>query len=141
MVAPLFTRVYDFWRKVGNRLITLIFNLANNTTFTDICSCYLMYRRPLVAPESLKTVGWEQHAEILSRAAAGARSMYEVPISYHGSTYAKDQKIKAYHAIGVIRTIVNRRLLRQAKGEVPLYAPVVGVACGKVAARHSPPPL
>lgn len=106
------TRVSYFWHKVGNRLITFIFNLFNNTTFTDIYSCYLLYRRGLVNADDLVTTGWEQQAEILSRAVAKAKTMYEVPISYYGRTYDEGKKIKAYHAIAVIWTIVLRRFVR-----------------------------
>jgi len=112
MVASQCTRVSNFWHKVGNRLITLIFNVLNNTTFTDVYSCYLLYRHDLVDPKSLITDGWEQHAEILSRAVAKAKAMYEVPISYYGRSYAEGKKIKAYHAIAVIWTILVRRLFR-----------------------------
>lgn len=111
-VAPEITRVFYFMNKVGNRLITLIFNIMNNTTFTDIYSCYLMYRRTLVDGDALVTMGWEQHAEILSRAVAKADGMYEVPISYYGRTYAEGKKIKARHTFAVIWTIIKRRLLR-----------------------------
>ena len=38
MVASQCTRVSYFWHKFGNRLITFIFNILNNTTFTDIYS-------------------------------------------------------------------------------------------------------
>ena len=112
MVASQWTRVSYFWHKVGNKLITLVFNILNNTTFTDVYSCYLLYRRDLIDSESLITDGWEQQAEILSRAVAKAEIMYEVPISYYGRTYAEGKKIKAYHAIAVIWTIIIRRLFR-----------------------------
>lgn len=112
LVASPCTRVSYFWHKFGNRLITFIFNLLNNTTFTDIYSCYLLYRRELINPSNLKTVGWEQQAEILSKAVAKAPRMYEVPIRYYGRTYAEGKKIKAYHAIAVIRAIVVGRLFR-----------------------------
>ncbi|MDA1090950.1 MAG: glycosyltransferase family 2 protein [Proteobacteria bacterium] len=112
MVASQCTRVSYFWHKVGNKLITLIFNILNNTTFTDVYSCYLLYRRDLVDPKSLITDGWEQHAEILSRAVAKAKAMYEVPVSYYGRSYAEGKKIKAYHAVAVIWTIFVRRLFR-----------------------------
>ncbi len=112
MTAPRYTRVSYFWHKVGNRLITLIFNVLNNTTFTDIYTCYLMYRRNLVDARELETDGWQQHAEILSRAVARSRHMYEVPISYHGRTYDEGKKIKAHHIVAVIWTIIKRRLLR-----------------------------
>lgn len=112
MVAPQVTRVYYFWHKIGNNLITLIFNLLHNTTFTDIYSCYLMYRRSLLDAGELVTDGWDQHAEILSRTAGRAKAMYEVPISYHGRTYQEGKKIKAYHAVGVIWRIFVTRISR-----------------------------
>jgi glycosyltransferase involved in cell wall biosynthesis len=111
-VAPEFTRVYYFWHKVGNSFITLIFNILNNTTFTDIYSCYLIYRRALVNPDELVSDGWDQHAEILSRAVRRAKSIYEVPISYHGRTYEEGKKIRAYHAAGVIWRILATRFMR-----------------------------
>jgi len=112
LVASPCTRVSYFWHKLGNRLITLVFNVLNNTTFTDVYSCYLLYRRKLIDPKDLRADGWEQQAEILSRAVAGAKSMFEVPISYYGRTYAEGKKIKAHHAITILWTIVVRRVLR-----------------------------
>ena len=112
LVASPCTRVSYFWHKVGNRLITFVFNILNNTTFTDVYSCYLLYRRGLVAVDDIVTEGWEQQAEILSRAVAKAQGMYEVPVSYYGRTYGEGKKIKAHHAIAVIWTIFVRRLFR-----------------------------
>jgi glycosyltransferase involved in cell wall biosynthesis len=51
--GPKYTRVQYFSHKVGNRFITLIFNILFNTTFTDIYTCYLLYRRDLVPPDEL----------------------------------------------------------------------------------------
>lgn len=112
LIASPCTRVSYFWHKVGNRLITFVFNILNNTTFTDVYSCYLVYRRDLVAVDDIVTDGWEQQAEILSRAVARAETMYEVPVSYFGRTYGEGKKIKAHHAIAVIWTIFIRRLFR-----------------------------
>lgn len=112
LVASPLTRVSYFWHKVGNRLITLVFNVLNNTTFTDIYSCYLVYRRDLMRPDDLVAEGWEQQAEILSRVVARARAMYEVPISYYGRTYDEGKKIRAYHALAVLWTIAWRRMVR-----------------------------
>ncbi|MBI2236364.1 MAG: glycosyltransferase family 2 protein [Magnetospirillum sp.] len=109
-VAPQCTRVFYFWHKIGNGLITLTFNVMNNTTFTDVYSCYLLYRRALVDPARLTTFGWEQHAEILSKAVRAGRVFYEVPVSYHGRTYGEGKKIKAHHAFAVLATIVRERL-------------------------------
>ncbi len=112
-VAPQYMRVSYFWHKIGNYLITFIFNILNNTTFTDVYSCYLMFRRDLVDAENLQTFGWEQHAEILSITTQRGKIFYEVPISYHGRTYEDGKKIRAYHAISVVWTIIKMRFFRK----------------------------
>ena len=109
LLAPAYTRVHYYWHKVGNRFITFAFNILNNTTFTDIYSCYLLYRRSLLRPEELISNGWEQHAEILARSYARARVCYEVPISYRGRTYDEGKKIRAHHTLSVLAMIVRAR--------------------------------
>ncbi len=108
--APEINRVAYFWNKVGNRFITLFFNILNNTTFTDIYSCYMLFRRDLVPVNQLKNMGWGQHAEILSIARKRAKNIYEVPISYHGRSLEEGKKIRAHHVIDVFWTIFIRRL-------------------------------
>lgn len=110
LVASPVTRVHYFWHRLGNRTITLLFNVLNNTTFTDIYTCYMLFRRSLIDPDALGTSGWEQHAEILSRLVRRAKAIYEVPISYYGRTYDEGKKIRAIHTVDVVRTIVAERL-------------------------------
>ena len=108
-LAPKYTRVHYLSHKIGNRLITGVFNVMNNTTFTDIYSCYLMYRRKLINAGELQTEGWQQQAEILGLLARRQSATYEVPISYHGRTYAEGKKIRAYHTLGVLWAIIATR--------------------------------
>ena len=115
LTAPEFTRVHYFWHKLGNRFITQLFNVVNNTTFSDIYSCYLLFRRSLVDPERLKSTGWEQQAEILSWAARSTPVMYEVPISYHGRTYAEGKKIRGRHVIAIVLMILRGRMFSTPK--------------------------
>jgi len=110
IAAPPCTRVAYFWHKVGNRFLTFTFNVINNTTFTDIYTCYLVFRRSLVKPEELKTMGWEQQAELLTLAVKRGKVYYEVPISYYGRSYAEGKKIRAHHVVSVITTIITRGL-------------------------------
>ena len=72
LIASQLTRVYYFWHKVGNKFITFLFNIINNTTFTDIYSCYIVFKTNLINPEELSTSGWEQQAEILSKVVSKA---------------------------------------------------------------------
>ena len=109
LIAPQWTRVHYFWNLIGNKVITLFFNLLNNTTFSDIYSCYLVYRRSLCSPEQLKTRGWEQHGEILSIAVKNGHVFYEVPITYRGRTYEEGKKIRAIHIFKIMYTLLVSR--------------------------------
>ena len=111
LMAPQVTRVVYFWHLIGNRLLSLIFNILHNTTFSDIYSCFLLYRKTLVDPNNIHTRGWDQQAEILSRAVARAQVIYEVPISYHGRTYAEGKKIRWHHGLSVMWRILITRVL------------------------------
>ena len=73
---------------------------------------FLVNRTYSVGLLKLKTEGWEQHAEILSKAVGTGTSFYEVPISYPGRTYDEGKKIRAHHAVSVIWTIIRMRLFR-----------------------------
>jgi glycosyltransferase involved in cell wall biosynthesis len=115
-LAPTYHRVQYFSHKIGNRLITFIFNILFNTTFTDIYTCYLLYRRDLIFPDELASRGWEQHAEILCRAVRRAKVIYEVPISYHGRSYEEGKKIRAYHIFFVLAMILRCRIFAGAGG-------------------------
>jgi glycosyltransferase involved in cell wall biosynthesis len=103
------TRVHYFWHRFGNKLITLIFNICFNTTFTDIYSGYLIFRRSLVETDKLIVNGWGQQAEIISTIVKKRGLVYETPISYFGRTYHEGKKIRAFAIFGVIATIIFRR--------------------------------
>jgi glycosyltransferase involved in cell wall biosynthesis len=111
-LAPTWTRVNYFWHMVGNRVITLLFDVLNNTTFTDIYSGFVVFKRVLLRPGELKREGWDQQAEVLSRICRRARVVYEVPISYHGRSYDEGKKIRALDAVPVLWRIVAERLAR-----------------------------
>ena len=109
LIAPELTRVHYFWNKIGNRFITLLFNILHNTTFTDIYTCYVVFRRSLIRPRELSSVGWGQQAELMSRVVRRAEVIYEAPISYHGRTYEQGKKIRARHVVDVIVMMLRAR--------------------------------
>ena len=104
-----YTRSHNILNKFGNKLITLLFNLFYNTTFTDIYSCYACYKKNLVKENELKTKGFEQHAEILCKIVKNGKKFYEVPISYNGRSHEEGKKIKFYHIFSVLFRIVIER--------------------------------
>ena len=108
LVASQITRVSYFWHRIANKLITFSFNILNNTTFTDVYSCYLLYKANLLDPNMLLTNGWEQHAEILSNVVSKGKRFYEVPINYYGRTYDEGKKIRPINIIPVFAIIIRK---------------------------------
>ena len=79
-----FTRTHNLLNKFANNILTLIFNILYNTTFTDIYSCYFAFKKDLLNAHELRTEGFEQHAEILCKVMRKGNKFYEVPINYNG---------------------------------------------------------
>jgi len=106
-----YTRSHNILNKFGNKLITLIFNLLYNTTFTDIYSCYFAFKKNLLDGQSLRTEGFEQHAEILCKVMKKGNKFYEVPISYNGRNYTEGKKIRPHHFFSILYQIFRERIL------------------------------
>ena len=104
-----FSRSHNFYNRVGNNLLTLIFNLFYNTTFTDIYSCYLAFKKDLVEVNQIKTFGWEQHGEILSKVVKKGNKFFEVRISYNGRSIKDGKKIRYYHFFSILKILILER--------------------------------
>ncbi len=88
-----YTRSHNILNKIGNTILTFVFNLLYNTTFTDIYSCYFAFKKNLLNVEELRTKGFEQHAEILCKVIKKGNKFYEVPISYNGRNNSEGKKL------------------------------------------------
>ena len=106
-----YTRSHNILNKIGNKILTFVFNILYNTTFTDIYSCYFAFRKNLIDPSSLETEGFEQHAEILCKVIKKGTKFYEVPISYNGRNESEGKKIRAHHFFSVLYQIIKRRFV------------------------------
>ena len=104
------SRVHYFWHKVGNRIITLAFNLLNNTTFTDIYSGYIIFKPKLLITDELLFKRWGQQAEILTFLVRRSSKIYESPIAYFGRTYKEGKKIRFSAIFSVGFAILFTRL-------------------------------
>ncbi len=102
--------VLHFWHMIGNKFITFLFNLINNTTFTDIYCCYCMFKRDLIDVNKLKCHNWGQQAEILTYIINKKSKIFEIGISYHGRTYDEGKKIKYYDVFSVIYWIIYTKI-------------------------------
>ena len=99
--SPL-TRVHYFWHKLGNKLITFIFNITNNTTCTDIYSGYIIFKRDLIDHKKLIFKGWAQQAELITFLKFKSKKIYEAPITYKGRSYEEGKKINMMAIVPVL---------------------------------------
>ena len=108
----LYTSSGNYLNKIGNNLITMIFNFLFNTTFTDIYSCYIFFKKEKLDAEKLRTNGFEQQAEILTSIIKKCKKKYEIKINYNGRTKEEGKKIRYYHIFFVIYEIIRGYLLK-----------------------------
>ena len=106
-----YTRSHNILNKIGNKLLTFVFNVLYNTTFTDIYSCYFAFKKDLLNVHELRTEGFEQHAEILCKVMRKGNKFYEVPINYNGRNYSEGKKIKLHHFFLVLFQIIRGRII------------------------------
>lgn len=86
-------RVLFFWHSLGNRVLTLMSNMANDINLTDMETCYKAVRGDLLKRLRLTSDRFGLEPEITARLAQSGARIYEVPISYHGRTYAEGKNI------------------------------------------------
>ena len=102
--------VLNFWHMLGNKFITFLFNLLNNTTFTDIYCCYCFFKRKNLPVSKLQSFGWGQQAEILTYLSNNSNMIYEISVNYNGRKYLEGKKIRYYHIFEVIYWIIFSKI-------------------------------
>jgi len=86
-------RVLFFWHYLGNRLLTLVSNALTNLNLTDMEVGYKVFKTEVLRGITLKSNRFGFEPEITVKVAKKRCRVYEVPISYHGRTYAEGKKI------------------------------------------------
>ncbi len=86
-------RVLFFWHYAGNRFLTLLSNALSNLNLSDMETCYKVFRREILNDITIKSKRFGFEPEFTMKVAKKGLRIYEVPISYHGRTYAEGKKI------------------------------------------------
>jgi glycosyltransferase involved in cell wall biosynthesis len=86
-------RVVYFWHMVGNKLLTLLSNMATNLNLTDMETCYKVFRREIIQKIKIEENRFGFEPEITAKVSKLDIAIYEVGISYYGRTYAEGKKI------------------------------------------------
>jgi glycosyltransferase involved in cell wall biosynthesis len=86
-------RVLLFWHSVGNWVLTTLSNMLTNLNLTDVWTCYKVFRAEVLTSLTLREDRFGFEPEVTAKVARGHWRIYEVPIAYHGRTYAEGKKI------------------------------------------------
>jgi glycosyltransferase involved in cell wall biosynthesis len=86
-------RVLFYWHSVGNKVLTTFSNMATNLNLTDMETCYKLFRREVLERIALREERFGFEPEITAKVSRLGVRIYEVPVSYHGRTYAEGKKI------------------------------------------------
>lgn len=108
-------RVLYFWHSVGNRVLTLLSNMATNLNLTDMETCYKAFRREVLDDLHIEEDRFGFEPEITAKVARGGWRVYEVGISYDGRTYAEGKKIGWRDGFAALWCIGRYNLVRRRR--------------------------
>ncbi len=103
-------RVLFFWHSVGNRFLTTLSNMLTDLNLSDMETCYKVFRRDLLQSLPLRSNRFGIEPELTAKVAKRGARIFEVPISYHGRTYAEGKKIGWRDGFAAIWAILRYNL-------------------------------
>ena len=95
---------------VGNRLLTGLTNLLYGSQLTDMETCYKLLDRHLVRNLDLVSNSFNVEPEITAKLLKQGIAIHEVPISYHGRSFAEGKKISWKDFISAVWTLLTLRV-------------------------------
>jgi glycosyltransferase involved in cell wall biosynthesis len=86
-------RVLYFWHYVANKALTMITNILTGLNLSDMEVGFKVFRTDVLRRLSLTAERFGIEPELTIKVARLGVRIYEVPIRYHGRTYAEGKKI------------------------------------------------
>jgi glycosyltransferase involved in cell wall biosynthesis len=102
-------RVLYFWHFAGNLLLTVLCNMVINLNLTDMEVGYKVFRAEVLRRIQMRSNRFGFEPEITVKVAKLGYRIYEVPISYHGRTYAEGKKIGWRDGLAALFHIIRYR--------------------------------
>jgi len=104
-------RILNFHHRLANFIITFIVNLFTNINFSDVETCYKVFKRQHLDKFSLQEDGFSIEIELVMKLSKLKINIFETGISYSGRTYEQGKKIKLRDAFTAIYSILKYRFL------------------------------
>jgi glycosyltransferase involved in cell wall biosynthesis len=102
-------RVPRFWRYTLNRIFSVTCNVLTGITIHDVTACYKVFKRELLERMHLHSDRFSVETEMTVKLAKMKIRIYEVPIVYHGRTYAEGKKISWSDGVKAFYDLVKYR--------------------------------
>jgi glycosyltransferase involved in cell wall biosynthesis len=103
-------RVLFYWHYLGNTFLTRLSNIFSDINLTDMETCYKVFKREVIEGITLCSDRFGFEPEFTAKVARLGVRIYEVPISYHGRTYAEGKKIGWKDGVSAIWSILRFNL-------------------------------
>ena len=103
-------RVLFFWHYLGNQFLTMLSNMMTDLNLSDMETCYKVFRTDVLRNMKLYSNRFGIEPELTAKVAKAKVRIYEVPISYHGRTYAEGKKIGWKDGVSAIWAILRYNL-------------------------------
>ena len=100
-------RVLFFWHYLGNNFLTLMSNSFTDLNLTDMETCYKVFTSEVIDRITLRSDRFGFEPEFTAKVSRLGVRIYEVPISYHGRTYAEGKKIGWKDGVSAIWSILR----------------------------------
>ncbi len=103
-------RVLYFWHSLGNKVLTTVSNMLTDLNLTDMETCYKAFRTEQLQAIPLREDRFGFEPEVTAKVARLGLRIYEVPIAYHGRSYAEGKKIGWKDGVEAFRVMLRYRL-------------------------------
>ena len=102
-------RVPRYYRYLFNRFFSVVCNSLTGLAIHDVTACYKVFRRELLERMHLHSDRFSVETEMTVKVAKLRARIYEVPIVYHGRTYAEGKKISWHDGYKALYDLIRYR--------------------------------
>jgi glycosyltransferase involved in cell wall biosynthesis len=106
-------RVLYFRHALGNRMLTFISNIFSDLNLSDMETCYKAFKRQIIQNIELRSRRFGFEPEITAKIAKLPCTIYEVPVNYHGRSYAQGKKITWVDGVAALYHVLAYSLSRR----------------------------
>jgi glycosyltransferase involved in cell wall biosynthesis len=94
---------------LGNRLLTVMFNVLYGQWLTDMETCYKLFSTDLLRRLGIDNDRFDVDPELTVKVIRAGHKIHEVPVSYAGRPYLAGKKIRPRDALRAMRTLWRYR--------------------------------